>query len=198
MTLVRNDTEAKVTNMKTASDVGIQKIITWDQKNKQKQTLFNTYWPPGSKKELPYQEASYTRTIIAGDLNTHSPTWGYSSLDGKGKQVEALCNGSNLVLMQNSESEPTLLHRRTGTTSRPDLTMISADIVEHSEVSVLEDIGSDHKPILIAIDRPPRKKPRRKPFWNFRKAKWEDFTSDLEARISNIDPDPENYENFNA
>ena len=187
MTLVRNDTEAKVTNLETSSDVDIQKIITWDQNKKKKLTLFNTYWPPGSKNDLPFQESSYTRTIIAGDLNAHSPTWGYSNLDGKGKQVEALCNGSNMVLMQNSQSEATLLHRRTGTMSRPDLTMISADIADNCKVSVLEDIGSDHKPILTSLKYPKKKKQRRKPLWNYRKANWTKYKSLTDNSLAELD-----------
>ena len=103
MTLVRNDTEAKVLNL-TTTDVDLQKIKTWDRNKKKELTIFNTYWPPGSKNDLPFQESTFTKTIIAGDLNAHSPTWGYNNLDGKGKQIEALCNGSNMVLMQNEQS----------------------------------------------------------------------------------------------
>ena len=101
--------------------------------------------------------------------------------------MEALCNGSNLVLMQNSESEPTLLHRRTGTTSRPDLTMISADIVDNCEVEVLKDIGSDHKPILTTLYHPLKKKPHRKPMWNFRKAKWTKYKSLTDESLAQLD-----------
>ena len=195
MTLVRNDTEARVTNL-TTSDVDVQKITTWDNNRKKELTIFNTYWPPGSKNDLPFQESLYTRTIIAGDLNAHSPTWGYSNLDGKGKQVEALCNGSNMVLMQNSQSEATLLHRGTGTTSRPDLTMISADIVDNSHVKVMEDIGSDHKPILTSITYPSKKKTRRKPLWNFRKANWAQYKTLTDQRFRDIDMEADVEETY--
>ena len=186
MTLVRNDTEAKVTNVETHTDLDIQKIVTWDRSRKKQLTIFNTYWPPTSRNSLPFQDSLYTKTIIAGDLNAHSPTWGYSNLDGKGKQVEALCNGSNLVLMQNAQSEATLLHRRTGTTSRPDLTMISADLVESCQVKVMEDIGSDHKPILITINHPSKRKPKRKTLWNFRKAKWTQYKSLTDESLAGL------------
>ena len=187
MTLVRNDTQAKVTNLNTSSDVDIQKITTWDKSRKKELTIYNTYWPPGSKSDLPFQQPSYTRTIIAGDLNAHSPSWGYSTLDGKGRQIESLCNGSNMVLMQNTQSEVTFLHRRTGTTSRPDLTIISADIVDNCKTKVLEDIGSDHKPILTTFNYPHKKKARRKTLWNFRKAKWTQYKSLTDQGLGQID-----------
>ena len=186
MTLVRNDTEAKVFNL-TTTDVDFQKIKTWDRNKKKELTIFNTYWPCGSKNDLPFQESTFTKTIIAGDLNAHSPTWGYNDLDGKGKQIEALCNGSNMVLMQNEQSEVTFLHRETGATSRPDLTMISADIVDNCQVKVMEDIGSDHKPILISIKYTAKKKTSRKPMWNFRKAKWAQYKSHTNQKFKDID-----------
>ena len=186
MTLVRNDVQAIVTNL-SSSDFDIQKITAWDKDRKKEMTIYNTYWPPGSRSDLPFQQPLYPRTIIAGDLNAHSPSWGYSNLDGKGKQVEALCNGSNMILMQNADSEVTFLHRRTGTTSRPDLTMISADLVENSQVKVMEEIGSDHKPILVTVTYPTKKKTCRKPRWNFRKAKWTQYKTLTDQSLREID-----------
>ena len=80
------------------------------------------------------------------------PTLGYDSWNSRGREVDHLCLSSNLVLQQSSDSEPTLLHKRHNTTSRPDLTFVSADIQEITTFRVLDGVGSDHKPTKITID----------------------------------------------
>ena len=94
---------------------------------------------------------------------------------------------SNLVLQQSTDSEPTLLHKRHNTTSRPDLTFVSADIQEQTTIRVLDDIGSDHKPTKITIDNGGSTRKQRKTFWNFRKADWKNFSSDLDNDMHQID-----------
>ena len=86
--------------------------------------------------------------IIAGDLNAHMPSLGYSDYNFRGREVEDLFNSSNLILEQDMNSPPTLLHKRHLTWSRPDLTLISADVYKQTTVSVEETIGSDHSPIF--------------------------------------------------
>ena len=87
-------------------------------------------------------------------------------------EVEALNIKNYIHLLQNEQSRPTCLHRRHGTTSRPDLTFDSADIHNRTNIKIVDDIGCDHLPILTTIDLRQQKRPRaeRKTFWNFKKA----------------------------
>ena len=187
MTLIRNDTEAKVVNKSVGKDLDIQTINMWDRANGTQYNLYNIYCPPNSKPNIHPINPHYTRTIFAGDFNAHSPNWGYSSHNNRGKLVEALCNETNLILMQDKETETTLLHRKTGATSRPDLTMISADIVDTCQIKVMDDIGSDHKPILISIYRPEKLKQKRRTLWNFKRADWSSYRVICLTKLEKID-----------
>ena len=187
MTLVRNDTEAKVINIVTDGDIDMQEIKLFDKSSGKQYTLYNTYCPPNSKCNLELYNSQYIRTIVAGDFNAHSPQWSYKAYNQRGKAVEALCNESNLILMQDINSEPTLLHRKSGTTSKPDLTMISADIIDICHVRVMDDIGSDHRPILTSISRPGNYKQKRPTLWNFQKANWNLYQTTALSKLKEID-----------
>ena len=90
-------------------------------------------------------------------------------------------------MLQDDKTTPTLFHRPSGKTYRPDHTMVSADISAQCCMEVLEDLGSDHLPILINI--PTRKgenAKRREPRWNYSKADWDVFRSKTDEMISRI------------
>ena len=171
MTLIRTDIQATVKHS-PIEDIDIQEITVWF--GNEKFLAYNVYCPPPSKTELSFTGAIFSKTIVAGDFNAHLPSVGYSTYNQRGHNIEDILNSTNLCLQQDSTSQPTLFHRRHGTSSRPDLTMISSDILGKTSVEVLEDIGSDHRPILITISRQHDGKPkqRRKCLWNFRKANW--------------------------
>ena len=56
-----------------------------------------------------------------------------------------------LILEQDMDSTPTLLHKVWRTERRPDLTLISAEIYEKTTVEVKDNLGGDHLPLLIKI-----------------------------------------------
>ena len=184
LTLIRNDINAEV-QYKPAGDVDHQVINVW--KGKSKYLIHHLYCPPGSTSILPLNETIYRKCIIAGDFNAHSPHLGYNAWNNRGREVEKLCLSSNLILQQDMDSEPTLLHKRHNTTSRPDLTFVSADILERTTTRVLDDIGSDHKPTLITISNIEKPITKRRTFWNFRKADWKQYTSTVDVGMSQID-----------
>ena len=85
------------------------------------------------------------KTILAGDFNGHSPQWGYKDLNKTGKVVEDLCNSTNLCLVQDATTQPTLQHKVYKTLHRPDLTLVSSDLLNKFEYEVIDGIGdSDH------------------------------------------------------
>ena len=130
------------------------------------------------------QNTTYRKTVIAGDLNGHSPLWGYSDHNNTGRKIEEICQSSNLELLQDEDSTKTLLHRRHGTLHRPDLTLVSADLYNHCSEEVLEDISSDHRPILTKINLVKQKQRKRRTRWNFKKANWDLFKETAENTIT--------------
>ena len=130
----------------------------------------------------------FKKTIVAGDFNALLPSLGYSAYNHRGHNIEDIVNSSNLCLSQDSSSEPTLFHRRHGTSHKPDLTLISSDIFQSAKVTVLNDIGSDHMPILTTITRQSQGKLResRRCYWNFSKANWNLYRLDTDSEFEKL------------
>ena len=147
------------------------------------------YCPPGTNSGLPLINEAKTKTIIAGDFNAHLPELGYERYNNMGREVEALNIENHIHLLQNEQSQPTCLHRRHSTTSRPDLTFVSADIHNKTNIKIIDDIGSDHLAILTTIDLRQQKRSRaqRKTFWNFKKANWKAYREKTNIELENID-----------
>ena len=174
VTLIRNDITAEVKEQdKIDNGTDIQMITVWF--NNSKYTIYNVYNPPKSICRITSERAIYHKTIFAGDFNSHSPNWGYADRDKSGEAVEELISSTNLILQQDDKSAPTLLHRASGNKTRPDLTLLSGDIAQTGQTTVLEDIGSDHLPILIEVESKKCQTFQRTTKWNYKKANWAKF-----------------------
>ena len=129
--------------IETDHPTDIHKITLWY--NGSKYTIYNIYNPPWNNFLFEtLSEPIYQKTIIAGDLNGHSPEWGYSDLNPTGKAVEELCESTNLTLLQDQNSTPTLLFKVNKKTYRPDLTILSSDLLNRHSIKVLDAVDSDH------------------------------------------------------
>ena len=105
----------------------------------------------------------------------------------RGHEVEDLVNGSNLLMLQNKETPPSFYSRTHGTTSRPDLTFVSADILDNTDLEVLDDVGSDHRPILTKITLPQAKTHvPNKTAWNYTRAQWQKFSNITDEEYTKI------------
>ncbi|XP_012940892.1 uncharacterized protein LOC106012444 [Aplysia californica] len=126
------------------------------------------------------QPTTKKKHICVGGFNGHSPEWGYTSYNCTGQKIEEFCEASNLSVLQNANSTPTLLHRAHLTLKRPDLTLWSSDIKNSFRIEVIDDIGSYHRPIFTQITSPPALNHPRRTRWNFKKANWAEYkkTSD--------------------
>ena len=186
ITYLRNDIVGDVIHVPAHNPTDIQKATIWH--SNKKYTLFNVYNPPRSTVNLTgLYEPQYNHTLLAGDFNGHSPQWGYQDYNNTGREIEALCNQTNLTVLQDANSPPTLLHRAHLTLSRPDLTIASSDIVNACHVKVLDDIGSDHKPIQTELSLQVEKKSfDQKPKWNFKRAKWDNFKTSLDEHLNKL------------
>ena len=186
ITYIRNDITGDVSPISIAHPTDVQKVTIWYAERKY--DLYNVYNSPKYECKLPnFQDSIYHKTIIAGDFNGHSPLWGYTDHNNTGKFVEKLCGATNLYVHQTPDTKETLLHRAHLTLHRPDLTILSADLENICQVEVLDDIGSDHRPILISILTTGKSTTDRRTRWNFRKADWSSYRNLSDQLLSNIE-----------
>jgi hypothetical protein len=82
-----------------------------------------------------------------------------------------------------NDGSATHIDRGTGAESCIDLTIIDENLKERCKWEVLNELESDHKPILITIEgKREGLNERVKRTWAWRKANWEKFKEELEKR----------------
>jgi len=126
----------------------IVKISLW--KENKKFTIYGIYSPPGNKNLLLDTLDITPSTVVIRDFNAASPSWGYNYYNHAGRTVEEFLNSQKLELLYHPEEQKTFLHY-SGSTTNPDLTMVSSDTYKNSQKTVLEDLGSSHRATKITI-----------------------------------------------
>ena len=188
ITYIDNTLTGQVTNITTTQPTILQKAEIWHTGCKY--VVYNLYNPPRNQMNLTphFGDSQFSRTVIAGDFNGQSPSWGYANENPTGKFIETFCNTTNLFRMQDGGTPPTLFHRVHKTLSRPDLTLVSADLMQMISTKVTDGIGtSDHFPIVINIETPGKKKFNKWTRWNFKKAPWDKYKATADRLLSEID-----------
>ena len=196
VTYVRNDLQCNVTEHTEDSPNDILLATVWFGLRKFK--IYNIYSPPKVDFSFTTEEVIFKSTILFWDFNGHSPLWGYRDHNPSGLHIEQLCDSSNLIRLQDENSPPTLLHKAHGTSHRPDLTLVSADIQPDCSFEVLRDIGSDHLPNLLKISVTRQYNRKRRSRWNFRKAKWDVFQNEMDKLLDLQELDNMNENDANS
>ena len=116
--------------------------------------------------------------FILGDFNCHHPLWdSRGTSDPRGEEVFDWVISSDLLPL-NDPDTPTLLHRSSGSRFSPDISFAPSTLAFSCSWEVLQDLGSDHLPILLSVPHSPVFHPNeRPPSFNFQKARWDDFAS---------------------
>lgn len=148
-------------------------------------SIFNIYQPCRAKVRLP--EVSGTNVILAGDFNACSVRWGYPKRDSVVLAVERYLDRYGLRVHQTPISPPTFIRKGSGESSRPDLTITTPRLFRVSETKVLEDIGSDHLPLLTTITLNFRRDVTAPIHFIYKDADWNKFTSILEDGVTTLD-----------
>ena len=140
--------------------------------------IFNIYCPQDKALNLHAMEIPSENCIVLGDLNSHSTSWGYAENDKRGDEVEDWQIETNLLLLNEQEDPPTYFSRRWLTSTTPDVAFATNNIATKTSRTVLTQLaGSDHKPVLLAIDLNHNAKDLKPmPRWNYKKADWEKFS----------------------
>ena len=111
--------------------------------------------------------------FILGDFNCHHPLWdSRGTSDPCGEEVFDWVISSDLLSL-NDPDTPTLLHR-----SSPDISFAPFTLAFSRSWEVLQNLGSDHLPILLSVPLTPVFHPNeRPPSFNFQETRWDDFDS---------------------
>ena len=161
-------------------------------------SFLNVYAPPIRSSPTDGRTDSFSPSIlpssrnlfILGDFNCHHPLWDSRvTSDPRGEEVLDWVISSDLLPL-NDPDTPTLLHRSSGSRSSPDISFAPSTLAFSCSWEVLQDLGSDHLPILLSILLSPVFRPNeRPPSFNFQKAHWDGFASYIDSHC----PSAEEY-----
>ena len=128
--------------------------------------------------------------FILGDFNCHHTLWdSRRASDPRGEEVFDWVISSDLLPL-NDPNTPTLLHRSFGSRSSPDISFAPSTFALSCSWEVLQELGSDHLPILLSVPLSPVFRPNeRPPSFNFQKACWDGFPSYFDSHC----PSAEEY-----
>ena len=155
----------------------------------------NVYRPPVRSTGLDVPEGSAPDVLavssnhfIGGDFNCHSLVWDpFQPEDTWGGCLEQwMCENRMECL---NDGSATRINRATLGKSVPDISLVHASRVGHSEWEVLDGLDSDHFPIFCELDLEVHRLakcagPLR---WNWRNADWNAFEQSVEDALSGFD-----------
>ncbi|GFU83848.1 RNA-directed DNA polymerase from mobile element jockey [Trichonephila clavipes] len=133
-------------------------------------TIKNLYHPPNSQHfDTNMMEGLFNdNTIILGDFNAKNTTWGSTITNARGLELSNLVNDKAFLCL--NDGTHTFRSSSYGSTDVLDLTFISPGLFPYSSWRVLDNIGSDHLPILVEIDLKVNCTGVKNLHWNFKKA----------------------------
>ena len=177
LTLIKNDiptTDIALPSSTESEIMGTKLILPEGNIN-----IFNCYCPPDKCLELDrIQIPTNEESLIIGDMNSHSQSWGYPDLNARGEEIEEWQAENRLTLLNKPEDKPSFFSRVWLTSTTPDLAFATNDISKKSSREVGDQLAtSDHRPIILHIDATYTPLENSTiPRWNFKKANWNLFS----------------------
>ena len=164
--------------------------------------IISAYKPPPTPFVWPQiNQPDGKAVLILGDFNSHNTIWSYDQNDHNGEAVEEWALAGDLTLLHDAKDDVSFQSARWRRGYNPDLAFVSSKHHQSFLKTMSKPIPkSQHRPITIDI-KPvirPRETNCKNLRFNYRKAKWVDFSPDLDSEISTISPDPQQYENFQS
>lgn len=163
--------------------------------------IINIYKPPNAnwpRNTLPIHAHP---AVYCGDFNSHHSNWRYATCDQNGLQLMEWADINLLHLLFDAKDRSTFWSARWSRGYNPDLCFVTSDNNNtplHSSRRVLQDFPhSQHRPVLIEVGiKIPLVNTVPKSRWNFNKAKWSSFATQLDANVRWIPPLAKNYDRF--
>ena len=122
--------------------------------------------------------------FILGDFNCHHPLWdSRGTSDPRWEEEFDWVISSDLFPLSDPDT-PTLLHRSSGSRSSPDISFANSSLAFSCLLEVLQNLGSDHLPILLSVPPCPVYRPNKPPLPSiFRKLVGMAFLSTLTLTV---------------
>ncbi|GFO04556.1 RNA-directed DNA polymerase from mobile element jockey [Plakobranchus ocellatus] len=169
--LIRNGTRFSEIDLKTglhaaAATISLEKTLT----------VCSLYLPPNSQvSKLSLTELFEQLPkpfLVLGDFKAHSPAWGDSRRDGRGRMLEEFTAEKDLIFLNSGEQ--TFVHLAYHSTSAIDLAVASPSIAAECSWAAHSDLcGSDHFPIFLTLSS--NFSSNVNTSFNFKKADWNRF-----------------------
>ena len=131
--------------------------------------------------------------FILGEFNCHHPFWDSRvTSNPRGEEVFDWVISSDLLPL-NDPDTPILLHCSSDSRSSTDISFVPSCVALSCSWEVLQDLGSEHLPILLFVPLSPVYRPNEHPpSFNFQKARWDGFASYFDSHC----PSAEEYSSF--
>lgn len=168
-------------------------VVEFSNNNSQKIKIASIYCSP-SANNIEANEFFHKLTsipgsvIVSGDFNAKHKAWNNSKNCNRGSNLLRICNQKNFTIF--SPDSPTL-HPSRGDVSVVDF-VISKLFANISPIEVINDLSSDHFPILFNIDFDFPFESEKKSF-NLAKANWRAYRERLEIHTVTLS---EKYQSF--
>ena len=146
--------------------------------------------------KLPPLFQPHKNRIVIGDFNSHNIQWGCNSANEDGDAVEQWSDSNQLSLVHDAKHPPSFDSVRWKAGYNPDIAFVNQTIGSLCKKGVVDPIPrTQHCPISVSVRASVTLTivPYQRRF-NFQKADWISFTTDLENQIYNIIPSSKNYE----
>ena len=163
-------------------------------------TITSVYKPPG----VPFVPAGQMvqsgmpSQVFIGDFNSHSTAWGYNNTYVDGECVQKWAEANHLRLVHDPKLPASFYSGRWKRGYNPDLIFGSDTIAEGCVKTILDPVPhTQHRPLCLQIKAvvTPKTVPHLRRF-NFKKANWKSFSSDLDSYVSELDASAEQYPDF--
>ncbi|GFY39611.1 hypothetical protein TNIN_116041 [Trichonephila inaurata madagascariensis] len=154
--------------------------------------IFNMYHPPDLK-SLPtdLQDLFTVGTICLDDLNAKHQIWGCSTANPRGNELLDIIDDKCFSIL--NDGTATNFSYSYNTKEAPDISIANSDLGPSYKWTLLENLGSDHLPILIELKKRQLVPTSNSKQWIFKKADWQSFSlsqrlliTELKAYLSRI------------
>ena len=163
-------------------------------------SVVNIYKPPSIKWSEPNMTNFVHPCVFMGDFNSHHVNWGYNNNDHDGVFLKDWMHNNGFNLIFDAKAKKSFFSKVHGTETNPDLCFVSDSIYQtgSAKIIVLNDFPrSQHRPIVLKLGMTIHLvHSLDKPRWNFQKAKWSEFSMEMDHVIQFIPPKVDNYEKF--
>ncbi|GFY60229.1 RNA-directed DNA polymerase from mobile element jockey [Trichonephila inaurata madagascariensis] len=156
-------------------------------------TIKNLYHPPNNQHLDTNMMAGLfdDNTIILGDFNAKNTTWGSTITNARDLELSNLVNEKAFLCL--NDGTHTFQSNSYDCSDVLDLTFISPGLFPYSSWRVLDNIGSDHLPILVETDLKVNCTGVKNLHWNFKKADWSLFEN-ISNNVISQEPLSDNLE----